>query len=487
MRKIRQKSFCFRAALLIALIIPALINTAAQFPLQSAAEKKNASPQTILTSLQITAFINVNLVPMGSDRILKNQTVIVRNGRIAEIGASKKIKIPADALRIDGRGKFLMPGLVDMHAHLPNGAGTLDDAAGQQLQLFLMNGVTTVRNMLGNAGHLALRDRINRGKLVAPTIFTAGAPLLGSNIPSPEAAVRVVTAQKNAGYDLIKVHENLSPETYRSIIETADKVGIPVAGHVTATVGLDLALKSSQTSIEHLDSYIQFIIADDSPVKPTGSQIQTGEVLNHVDDRKLFAVIRATKDANVWNTPTLALFEIIASGKKIEDLLNLPEMRYASPAARSYFVKQKQETTGISQQNGEKFTQLRHRITRELQKAGAKLVAGSDPGQFFLVAGFATHMEIESLSRAGLSPYRALEAATKNPAEYLSKFMNVPNDFGTIRTGNRADLLLLDANPLRKVANTRKIAGVMTKGNWISKEEIQRTLETIADKNEAAK
>ena len=450
----------------------------------SSAAQKIAASQT---DNKITAFTNVNVVPMDTDRVLKNQTVIVRDGRIAEIGAANKIKIPKDALKIDGRGKFLMPGLIDMHAHLPNGKGTLDDAAGQQLQLFLMNGVTTIRNMLGNPGHLILRDKINTGELIAPTIFTAGAPLLGSNVPSPEAAARVVTAQKNAGYDLIKIHENLSPETYRAIVETANKTGIPFAGHATATVGLESALKSRQTSIEHLDGYIQFIIADGSPVKPTGSQIQTGEVLNYVDDKKLAASVKATKNANVWNTPTLALFQIIASGDKTEDLLKLPEMRYASPASRDYFVKQKREITDISAADGEEFTQLRYRLTRELQKGAAKLLVGSDPGQFFLIAGFATHKELQSFVDAGLSPYQALEAATKNPAEYLSTFMKTPLDFGTIKIGNRADLLLLDANPLQYVANTRKIAGVMTKGTWIPNDEIQKTLETIAAKQQAAK
>ncbi len=156
-------------------------------------------------------------------------------------------------------------------------------------------------------------------------------------------------------------------------------------------------------------------------------------------------------------------------------------------SARDYFAKQKKGITDISAADGEKFTRLRYRLTRELQKGVAKLLVGSDPGQFFLIAGFATHKELQSFVDAGLTPFQALEAATKNPAEYLSTFMNVPKDFGTIQTGNRADLLLLDANPLQYVANTRKIAGVMTKGIWIPNDEIQKTLETIAAKQQAAK
>ncbi|HEX8638851.1 MAG TPA: amidohydrolase family protein [Pyrinomonadaceae bacterium] len=459
------------AALIIAFALPHERFSAAQKIVAPEAETK------------ITAFVNVNVVPMDDERVLTNQTVIVRGGRIAEIGAAKKIKIPTDAVHIDGRGKFLMPGLVDMHAHLPNGSGTIDDAAGQQLRLFLLNGVTTVRNMLGNPGHLVLRDKINRGELIAPTIFTAGAPLLGSNVPSPEAAVRVVAAQKNAGYDLIKIHENLSLETYAAIVAEAYKNGIPFAGHATATVGLERVLKARQTSIEHLDGYIQFIVADNAPVKPTASQIQTGEVLNYVDEKKIPAAVKATKDANVWNTPTLALFQVIAGNDKTEDLLKLPEMRYVPQRARDFFVKQKQGITDVSAADGEKFTRLRYRLTRELQKSGAKLLIGSDPGQFFLIAGFATHKELQSFARAGLTPYQALAAATKNPAEYLSTFMKAPNDFGTIEVGKRADLLLLDANPLQSISNAQKIAGVMTRGHWISKDEILKTLEDIAARN----
>jgi imidazolonepropionase-like amidohydrolase len=297
--------------ILLAVFVVALVinnKSLAQMP-----NKVEAQQQT---NNKTIAFLNVNVVPMDAERVLENQTVVVRDGRIAEIGAANKVKIPKDAVQIDGRGKFLMPGLADMHAHLQTGAGTLDDAAGQQLQLFLMNGVTTVRNMIGKPEHLILRDKINRGELVAPTIFTAGAPMIVNRISTPEAAIKDVTEQKNAGYDLIKVHEGLSPEIYAAIVETANKVAIPFAGHVTATVGLERALKARQTSIEHLDGYIQFVIADDSPAKPTGSQVQIGEVLNYVDEKKIPLAIKATKDANVWNCPTLALFQIIVSPEK---------------------------------------------------------------------------------------------------------------------------------------------------------------------------
>ena len=172
------------------------------------------------------AFINVNVVPFDRERILPGQTVIVRDGRIAEIGPAEKTKVPAGTLQIDGRGKYLMPGLADMHVHLFPGTGQPDDLANQQFQLFLANGVTTIRNMIGKPEHLALRDRVAKGELLGPTIYTAGPPLLGNNVQTPEAAEKAVTDQKKAGYDLLQLHEGLSPETYAAIVATAKRVGV---------------------------------------------------------------------------------------------------------------------------------------------------------------------------------------------------------------------------------------------------------------------
>lgn len=431
---------------------------------------------------QLVAFVNVNVVPMDRERVLAGQTVIVRDGRIAEMGLAGKIKVPAGALKIDGRGKYLMPGLVDMHAHLLPGAGTPADLAGQQIQLFLANGVTTVRNMIGKPEHLALRDKIAKGELMGPTIFTAGMPMLGNNVPTPEAAERAVLEQKKAGYDLIKVHEGLSPEVYAAIVATARRAGIPIAGHVTATVGLERALAARQTSIEHLDGYIRAIIKSDSPVQAPPSQIILGPVLKYVDEKKIPAVAQATKSAGVWNTPTLALFKLIVSDEKAEDLLKWPELKYVPAKMRTGFAQQVQGVRDDPAPSEERrrFTELRYELVRALHKAGAKLLVGSDSPQFFLVAGFATHRELQGFVEAGLTPYEALEAATRNPAEYFAEFMKRPLDFGTVEVGKRADLILLEANPLESIAHLQRRAGVMVRGRWLPQSELQRMLDNIA-------
>ena len=459
-------------ALLLALITLGTTIFHIAFGTPKATRQSAERPQSI-------AFVNVNVVPFDRERILEGQTVIVRDGRIAQIGPASKVKVPAGAVKIDGRGKYLMPGLADMHVHL----STQPDLASQQLQLFLANGVTTVRNMIGKPEHLLLRDRVAKGELPGPTIYTAGPPLLGNTVPTPEVAERVVVEQKKAGYDLLKVHEGLTPETYAAIVATAKRVGIPFAGHVTATVGLKRALDAQQTSIEHLDGYLQAMVADDSPVKPTGSQVVLGPVLEHIDESKIPALAAATRKAGVWNDPTLTLFKLIVSDVTSEDLLKWPEMQYVPAKMREAFAKQKQSTMDHPAPDGERrrSIELRNKMLMALHDAGAKLLIGPDSPQFFLVPGFATHRELQSFVEAGLTPYEAIEAATRNPGEYFADVMKVPRDFGTVEVGMRADLILLDANPLESVANLSRRAGVMVRGRWLPESELRKMLENVAE------
>lgn len=468
-------------ALLLALITLAATIFQLAFGTSKAQTTQNAeSPQSI-------AFVNVNVVPLDRERILEGQTVVVRDGRIAQIGRASEIKVPAGALKIDGRGKYLMPGLADMHIHLYPGTGSQDDLASQQLQLFLANGVTTVRNMIGKPEHLVLREKIAKGELLGPTLYTVGPPLLGNTVPTPEAAERAVVEQKKAGYDLLKVHEGLSPETYAAIAATANRVGIPFAGHVTATVGLTRALEARQTSIEHLDGYLQAMVADNSPVKAGPSQVVVGPVLEHIDESKIPTLATATRKAGVWNDPTLTLFKLVVSDTKAQELAQWPELQYVPAKMRENFAKQKQSTDDIPASSSERqrYIELRNKMLLALHAAGAKLLIGPDSPQFFLVPGFATHRELQSFVEAGLTPYQAIEAATRNPAEYFAEVMKTRRDFGTIEVGMRADLLLLDANPLQSVTNLSKRAGVMVRGRWLPEDELRKMLENIAALNRA--
>lgn len=426
----------------------------------------------------VTAFVGVNVVPMDREAVVAGQTVLVKDGRIAQIGPSSAVTVPDGAIRIDGTGKYLVPGLSDMHGHLPPGDGSGNDAISQFLKLYLANGVTTVRGMVGSPGNLIVRDKVARGELAGPAIVAAGPPLHAGAAPTPDAGIKAVEAQKAAGYDLIKVHEGLSPETYDAITATAKRLGIKVAGHVTATVGLDRALAAGQSSIEHLDGYLQAMVRKDSPVPVTGSQVVLGPVLNYIDESRIPVLADATRKAGVWNTPTLTLFNIVVSLDAPDAFMNWPELKYVSPNLRSSFQQQKAGTAAIPGTREERlrYLDLRNRMVKALSDAGAGLLVGPDTPQLFLVPGFATHRELQSLVAAGLTPYAALRAATAGPAAYLG----TSTEAGTIAPGKRADLVLVDANPLTNIGHLQQIAGVMTAGRWHARADLDRMLADLA-------
>jgi imidazolonepropionase-like amidohydrolase len=435
-------------------------------------------PYPISAQEPAVAFVGVTVIPMDRERVLENQTVIVSDGRIAVMGPASSVAIPAGATRVDGRGKFLLPGLSDMHGHLPQGDATGRDALSEFLDLYLANGVTTVRGLQGSPNNIVVRDKIRRGELDGPRIFAASPPLHQKVAPTPAEGIAQVEAAKAAGYDLIKVHEGLSPETYDAISATAKRLGMKVAGHVTATVGLERALAAGQSSIEHLDGYLQAMVPKDSPVPPPAGQVVIGPVLAYIDESRIPQLAAATRDAHVWNTPTLTLFEIVVSSDTPESFLAWPEMQYVSPNLRSVFQQQKAGTVNIpaTPEERSRYLELRSRMTKGLVDAGAQLLVGPDTPQLFLVPGFATHREMTSLVHAGLTPFQALQAATTSPAEYLG----ILGDTGTVAEGKRADLLLVEGNPMQEIANAHKIAGVMANGHWLPRSELDRRLAAIA-------
>jgi imidazolonepropionase-like amidohydrolase len=425
----------------------------------------------------VVAFENVNVLPMDTPRVLERQTVIVRGTRIVEVGPAGKVAVPKGALRVDGRDRYLMPGLSDMHGHLPPGEGVNDDAVSQYLQLYLANGVTLVRGMVGSPGNLVVRDKIARGELAGPTIVAASAPLHQKTVPTPEAGTAAVEAAKAAGFDLIKVHEGLTPAAYAAITETARRLGMKVAGHVTATVGLVRALAARQSSIEHLDGYLQALVPKDAKVEVPPGQVLFGPVLEHMDETRIPALARATREAGVWNTPTLALFGIVMSSDSPEHFAAWPEMKYVSPQLRAAFAKQKAGTAGIpaTPEDRQRYLDLRNKVVKALADAGALLLVGPDTPQLFLVPGFATHREMAAFVEAGLTPFQALQAATTSAAEYLGR----GGEAGKVETGMRADLLLTNANPLTDIRNAGSIAGVMANGRWMPKTDLDAMLSRI--------
>jgi imidazolonepropionase-like amidohydrolase len=408
----------------------------------------------------VVAFVDVHVVPMNRDGVLDHQTVIVRGNRIATVGPVSQVHIVAGATIIDGRGKYLIPGLGEMHGHLPNpGAGP--ELTENVLFLYVANGVTTVRGMQGMLSHLEWKARIARGELLGPRLWVSGPPLTGNSAPLPEIGRRLVEEQQAAGFDHLKIHEGLSRATYDTIVTTAKRLGMRFGGHVPDDVGVYHVLESGQASIEHLDNYVETVGGPDS-----------------ADDRKIARVVAATCGAHVWTVPTLALWETFFGTEDSASLAARPELRYVPAAWRTNWAQQLVQMRRAAPPLKQRLETLalRRRILNALQVAGCPIAVGTDSPQLYSVPGFSIQREMRSMAVAGLTPQQILREATWQVARYFG----AEQEFGSVTAGSRADLVLLNGNPLSDLANVGRRAGVMVSGRWLAEVEIQARLERIA-------
>jgi imidazolonepropionase-like amidohydrolase len=420
----------------------------------------------------VVAFRDVSVVTMVDDRVLPNQTVIVKDGSIDWIGPAAQADVDPDALVVDGRGSWLMPGLADMHVH----TWQEEDQA-----LFVAYGVTTVRNMWGTGIQLAFQSRIASGDLVGPTIVTSG-PIMDGDPPSwegsqvltdAESARQAVRALPRGPYAFAKVYNGLSAAVYQAIVDEATLLGIPVAGHVPAAVGLDAVIDGPQRSIEHLHRYPTLL----QHAEPTPEDLAVGEGGWLTADPSLFPGLagRLASDG-VWSAPTLALREAQAlSPVEREVFLRRPEVAWVAPELRGRW--RTQSLTEASSRLVRDGQAARLAMVRALNEQGAPLLAGSDVGNPYLIPGLSLHDELRLLVQAGLTPFEALSAATRSAAEFLGQ----QGDFGVVRVGARADLILVAGDPLRDVANALRRRGVMVRGVWFTLDELTARLGTGGD------
>ena len=413
----------------------------------TAARAQVSSPST--DSIAITNVTIVNVVSGGQDTAL---TIVTKTGQIAAIG--RGISIPAGAVRVDGAGKFLIPGFWDMHAHHQmNGAGRLD--------LYLANGVVGTRDMGSDVGFiLPLRDRINHGEVMGPEIVAAG-PILDDRPPDWEFRRHVTNAQearqavrdlKASGVDFIKVHDGTPCDAFFAIADESRSAGLSFAGHVPSSVTVEEAVDAGIKSIEHLAMFRVF------------RGCSGNEPYSAVRCQPRFAALAAK---GVWQTPTIAFLQAIPdlfSGK------SMPHVEYASDTILA-FTRKNAEVSKIDEEGLAGFRAMgKESLTaiHDLVASGSRLLAGCDG----LVPGFCLHDELELMTMGGLSPLQAIQTATINPARFLGR----ENLQGTIDVGKRADLVMLDANPLTDIRNTRRITAVVVRGQLLSKPNIDQML-----------
>ena len=411
---------------------------------------------------QTVAFTNVSVLPMDSNRVLQNQTVIVTNGRIAAIGPAGSANVPAGATRVEGRGKFLMPGLAEMHGHVPPPTAP-KELTENVLFLYAASGVTTVRGMQGAPGQLELRERAKSGELIAPTLYLAGPPFSGNAVKTPEDASARVRQQKSEGWDLLKVLTGLSIESYDAMARTAKEAGIPFAGHVPAAVGVVHALDMGQQTIDHIDGYAEHLDGETKPVAAAAVQ----------------DLVARTRKAGAWIVPTLVVWETLRGPVTLESRTGLPELKYLPRDQVTQWTGALQKRLTNPQFNSAQaklYIDNRMQILKALHAGGVGILLGSDAPQQFNVPGFSIHHEMKRMADAGMSQFEILKSGTANVGQYFK----AQDDFGTIAVGKRADLILVDGNPLQDLANAERRSGVMIRGRWIPEADIQSRLRQIA-------
>ena len=437
----------------------------------------------------ILAFTHVNLIDATGSPVLPDMTVIVAGKRISQIGKSDVTPLPKGARVVEGRGKYLIPGLWDMHVHEVFGEWIPADEKITPV-LFVANGVTGVRDMGGDLETLKTwRSRIEEGKLLGPRMVISGPMLDGpvpqfpSSAPVKDAAEgrRIVDELQKNGADFIKIQSLVPREGYFAAAEEAKKDGIVFAGHVPDKVRAAEASNAGQKSVEHLTGVFEGCsrVEDELMAAPRGPG--RGKFLSTYDPARAKALIALFVKNQTWQVPTLYwergewLIEQTSAGPD-------PLIKYAPMAWRVRAWPM--FTTGIEKDwstdpfaDRERFFQAELKMVSEMNRAGVRILAGTDTAAGVRVyPGFSLHEEMELLVQAGLTPMQALQSATKNPGEYLGFA-----DTGTIERGKRADLVLLDANPLTDIKNTRKIQSVVLAGRYFSREDLDKLLTNVEE------
>jgi imidazolonepropionase-like amidohydrolase len=406
------------------------------------------------------AILHVHVIPMDRERVLDDQTVVVADGKIARIGPASSVRVPAGAKQIDGKGKYLIPGLTDAHVHL---------YSTTEFPLYLTNGVTTVFNLDGRPAHLLWRKQVASGELLGPTIFSTG-PIFGRP-HKPEEAVRLVDEQADAGYDAVKVFNQVSKAELPALLRESKRRNLLLMGHISRAAGFDLTVQSGQ-SIAHLDEFLY-----------TFFNPQHDDNNDHVvlDEAKILPVVRETAAAGVYVIPTLSTYATtVQQATDLDAFLKNPALQYLSPwALEAYEPAHNRFKNGTSSEQAARMRAaliFQRKLVRTLSEAGVPLMVGTDAPDVGPMAGFGIHEELQELVNDGMTPYQVLRAATVVPSQYFRK----SGEFGTIEVGKRADLVLLDQNPLTNITNTRGVSGVILRGRWLSKGELDKSVEAIS-------
>ncbi|MEQ9425399.1 MAG: amidohydrolase family protein [Cyclobacteriaceae bacterium] len=428
-------------------------------------------------------FQNVNVIPMTSEQVLEDQSVVIRGDSIFKIAPVAEIQAGAKSTVVDGTGKYLVPGIAEMHAHIPRPQPG-PEMVKITLMLYLSIGITTIRGMLGHESHLKLRENVQNGSVLGPTIYTSSPSMNGGSVPSKEVADSLVRAHKDAGYDFLKIHPGIQLDVFNAMIATANEMGIGYSGHVPYDVGIRNAIASGYGSVDHVDGFVEGLVPDGQELSAEENGFFGFNSAQVADETLIEELITMTVQHDVWVVPTQTLFDRWGSPVPAEELAAQPEMKYMQKQTIQNWIDSKVDFLNqdyYSDEKHEVFNSLRRKIIKALNDEGKGLLLGSDAPQVFNVPGFSIQHEMKAMVDAGLTPYETLKAGTVNVAEFFGR----SGETGIVSENAAADLILLNANPLDDISNMSEIEGVMVRGKWLDRAFIEGELEKIAAANEA--
>jgi imidazolonepropionase-like amidohydrolase len=439
------------------------------------------------SSVTPLAFAHVTVIDATGAPALADMTVVIVGKRIVEVGNSRDLHPPPNAKVIDARGRFLIPGLWDMHVHTVFGDWVPRNEK-VMLPLFIANGVTGVRDMGGDIGVLKeWRAKIESGEVAGPRMIIAG-PMLDGPIPHfPSSAPvanaadgrRVIDELKAQGVDFIKFQSYIPRDGYFAAVDEAKKLGLTFVGHVPDAVRASEASNAGQRSIEHFTGIFEGCSSvEDELIQGPKS---LGRNVSTFDPSRARAVIELMAKNQTWQVPTL----VWEHGQWLVDDIDLthdPLTQYAPKAWREktwpMFVRsilEEMDTDPLAVRK--RFFQMELDMTLAMFRAGVPFMAGTDTAAgVHIFPGFSLHDELGWFVRAGLTPMQALQTATRNPAQFLGRL----SDMGTVEKGKLADLVLLDANPLEDIANTKRIRAVVLAGRYLGRADLDRLLKQVA-------
>lgn len=415
---------------------------------------------------------NAHVLTMHEGPSYQSIEIVVRDGKFAAGPAGE------DTDTIDLTGRFVIPGLTEMHAHVP--VPRMDSPGYREDVLFLWvaNGVARARGMMGHPSHLALRDAIAAHETLGPALMISGPSFSGGSVHDAATAEQRVRDQKAAGYDFLKIHPGLSETAFHAVARTAVAEGIAFAGHVTAAVGLIDSLQARQETIDHLDGFIEALVAPDRLLDRNATWFGA-DLSADVELDRVPALVAALKAAGAAVVPTETLLENVAGDLAAQQARE--EYAYLPETLRESYSRAVQGSArGFTTASAARFLDLRKRLIGAAHDAGVPILLGSDSPQIFNTPGFSIHRELAAMVAAGLTPFEAIASGSTVPAAFYGE----SDAWGSIAPGRDADLIVLRDDPLADIANTRSIEAVMVRGRYIGREELDAGLADIRGRYE---